>query len=82
MGNVRELPATTGDEAVNWGRLYDLLNFPWVHVPRWQRAHRLAAIRGRHLADEHIAWAQRLSTRTVAFRNTPRKEGEQQCSIR
>ena len=59
---------------MNGRRLYDLLNFPWIHGPRWRRAQRFAAIRDRELNDEHIAWAQHLSE-TVAFRNTPRKEG-------
>jgi hypothetical protein len=59
---------------VNRKRLHDLINFPWIHGPRWWRAHRFAAIRDRELAEEHIAWA-RVLKETVAFRNTPRKEG-------
>ena len=57
---------------MNRRRLYDLINFPWIHWPRWRRAQRFAAIRDRELAEEHIAWARNL---TVAIRNTPREEG-------
>ncbi len=60
---------------MNRKRLHDLINFPWIHGPRWRRAYRFAAIRDRGIAEQHIAWALTLKE-SVAFRNTPRKEGE------
>ncbi len=46
-------------------RLYQLVNEPWIHVPRLLRARRVGKIMSRRLAAEHIEWARKLREKSV-----------------
>lgn len=46
-------------------RVYQLVNEPWIHVPRWLRARRVGKIVSRRQAAEHIEWARNLREKSV-----------------
>lgn len=49
---------------MTWKRLYQTLNFPWIHGPVWWRARRFSNARARQMHAEHIAWAAALAAET------------------
>ena len=46
-------------------RVYQLVNEPWIHVPRWLRARRVSRIASKRLQAEHVEWAQKLREKSV-----------------
>ena len=46
-------------------RVYQLVNEPWLHLPRWLRARRISKMAARRLNAEHIEWARNLREKSV-----------------
>jgi len=42
-------------------RVYQLLNKPWVHGPRWWRARRVSKLASIRLNEEHVQWARKIN---------------------
>lgn len=46
-------------------RVYQLVNEPWLHIPRWLRARRISRMAARRLDAEHVEWALKLREKSV-----------------